>query len=73
MKKVGIKGARTDLHLVSRSDDVNDVNGLIVRGTMTFEDVELEFYIDNKKNYGIIYEYSRKHDTLNLDETSLEE
>ncbi len=66
MKQYAIRGARTTLTVVSKDDTLDDVDKLIIRGVIVIGDDELEFYVDNEKKYGCVYEL-KKRTKIDLD------
>lgn len=70
------KNARTDLEVISKKwgDTTVDTETGIIRGIITIGDDCIEFYIDNEKKYGRLWEYKKGTTTqVNLDITEMEE
>jgi len=66
-----IEGARTTLEIITVDGKTDDLGRMIIRGVIEAGDDRIEFYIDNDKKYGCLYE--RKETTINLDKESFEE
>ena len=60
MKVYTLKGAETTLEIVSKDGNIEDVDKLIIRGVINLGKDQLEFYIDNEKKYGCVYELKDK-------------
>ena len=73
-KILEVKGAVADVELIAKDGNLDDVNGLIIRGRIRFHDGDLEFYVDNSKKYGCIYEKDDKNvERVNLSTTDMED
>ena len=72
-KILDVKGAVTDVELIARDGDVENIDGLIIRGRIRFRDGDLMFYVDNDQKYGCIYEKNDNNvQKVNLSVTDLE-